>query len=240
MKVRHEIKFQINQLEYQVLQKKLIAVLKPDSHAKSNNRYHVRNLYFDDMNNTALTEKQAGIFKRGKYRIRIYNHSDSTIKFERKSKFGPYILKESTLISRSEADRLIAGDFDFLAKTKDRLLRDFYLEVRCNLMRPVLILEYEREAYVQPIGNIRITFDTGMRTGLGSTSFFDDYICTMSALNQEGTILEVKYNEILPEYIRGLFPETIRPQLAIGKFVICRTQQINQTGSPLCGNPLKF
>jgi hypothetical protein len=230
--LRHEFKYEIDQLEYQVLQKKLCTILQPDPHMISNGHrhYNVRSLYFDDYYDTSLNDKEAGIYRRKKYRIRIYNRSDDFIKFERKTKIGAYMLKESTRITREQADRLIGCNFDFLDKTENHLLKDFYLEARCNLMRPVVIVEYQREAYIHKVGTVRITFDTQLRTSLGCTQFFNKTYCSMSALEQKDIILEVKYNEVLPGYICGLFPNTIRPQLAIGKFVICRNQQLLQTG----------
>jgi hypothetical protein len=237
LSLRHELKYDIDTLQHQVLQKKLRTVLKPDPYMGPNRCYNIRNLYFDDVKDTALQEKQAGVPNRKKYRIRIYNHSDAVIKFERKSKINQYIFKESTRITRCEADQIIAGDFSFLAKSEDCLLREFYVENRCKLMRPVVIVEYDREAYVHPVGNVRITFDTDLRTGLGPTSFFDNDICTMGVVNRPSVILEVKYNEVLPQYICGLFPNTIRPRLAIGKFVLCRDQQRCQTGKTLGGLP---
>jgi len=233
--LRHELKYQIDTLQYQVLQKKLSVILKPDPNMEGNSRYNIRNLYFDDFRDTALCEKQAGVSNRKKYRMRIYNHSDAVIKFERKSKINQYTLKESTRINRGEADKIIAGNFDFLAKSEDHLLREFYLETRCNLMRPVIIVEYNREAYIHPIGNVRITFDTELRTGLGPLSFFDWNTSTMGVLDRPNIIMEIKYNEVLPQYICGLFPDTIRPRLSIGKFALCRTQQKCQMGSPAGG-----
>jgi hypothetical protein len=228
--IRHELKYEIDPLEYNVLKKKLITVLQPDPFMVPNSNYNVRNLYFDDCHNTALWDKEAGIFKRKKYRIRIYNRSDAYIKFERKTKIGAYMLKESTRITRDAADKLIAKDFNFLSHTTNKLLQDFYVETRCNLMRPVVIVEYEREAYVHPIGSVRITFDTQLRTALGCSDLFSKNLCIMSASEQTAIILEVKYNEVLPQFVCGLFPDTIRPKLAIGKFVICRSQQIIHRG----------
>jgi hypothetical protein len=227
--VRHELKYQVDPLEYDVLQKKLRAILKPDPNMLPNRSYNVRNLYFDDLTRSALADKEAGVYKRKKYRIRIYNHSDAYIKFERKTKLGPYMLKENTRITRELADKLIAQDFSCLATAEEPLLREFFLETRCHLMRPVVIVEYEREAYVHPIGNVRVTFDTHLRTATDCFNLFGN-LCAMSTLEQQGIILEVKYNEVLPEYIRGLFPDTIKPKLAIGKYVICRNQQLNQKG----------
>ncbi|MBN1245699.1 polyphosphate polymerase domain-containing protein [Candidatus Bathyarchaeota archaeon] len=240
IQLRHELKYQIDLLQYQVLQRKLITLLKPDPNMEPKSRYNIRNLYFDDFRETALCDKQSGIYKRKKYRIRIYNHSDALIKFERKTKIHQYILKESTKITRGEADKILSGDYSFLAKAKDQLLRDFYLETRCNLMHPVTIVEYDREAYIYPIGNVRITFDTDLRMDIGSTSFFDSNLCTISVIDQPARILEIKYNDFLPQYICGLFPNTIRPQSAFGKFSVCRTQQKCQTGHSACLIPTRY
>ncbi len=230
MILRHELKYQISTLEHQVLQKKLRIMLKPDPNMAPRKAYNVRTLYFDDFQDSAFYQKQAGIYKRKKYRLRIYNNSDSVIKFERKSKISSYILKETTLIKRKEADKIVAGEFGFLANTDNRLLREFYLDSRCELMRPVVIVEYEREAYVHPIGKVRITFDSCLRVGMDTRLFFDKDAYMTNVMNQKNIVLEVKYNEVFPEYIRGLFPDTIRPRLAIGKFVICRSQQMNRRG----------
>ncbi len=231
--LRHELKYQIDALEYQLLQKKLATILKPDPGMKGKNHYNIRSLYFDDMENSALCQKEAGIFRRKKYRIRIYNRCDSVVKFERKTKIGALMLKECVQISRAEAEKLIARDFDFLANADNNLLRDFFLETKCKLMRPVAIVEYDREAYIHPIGNVRVTFDTDLRIGYDLSTFFDSDDRSMSVMNQRGIILEVKYTEVLPQFISGLFPNTIRPQQAIGKFVLCRVQQISQSGSSL-------
>jgi hypothetical protein len=228
--LRHELKYEVNLLEYQVAQKKLSTILPPDPHMQGAGCYNVRSLYFDDVNNSSLSDKEAGVYKRKKYRMRIYNQQDDFIKFERKTRVGAYMLKESTRITREQADRIINCDFEFLAKADNKLLREFYWETRCNLMRPVVIVEYNREAYIHQVGTVRITFDTQLRTSLGYKQFFCRDYCSMRALTQQDIILEVKYNEVLPGYISGLFPDTIRPQLAVGKYVICRNQQIGQVG----------
>jgi hypothetical protein len=237
---RHELKYPIDLLQYQVLKRKLATLLKPDPNMDSKSHYNIRNLYFDDFRESALCDKAAGVYKRKKYRMRIYNHSDSTIKFERKSKVHQYIYKESARITRSEANKIIAGKCDFLAESSESLLRDFYFETRNNLMRPVAIVEYDREAYIHQVGNVRITFDTNLRVDIGSASFFDGSLCTMRVIDQPAILMEVKYNEFLPQYICGLFPDTIRPQAAFGKFSVCRTQQKCQSGTAACRIPANY
>ena len=163
--LRNEFKYEINPLQYQVLKKKVALLLKPDPFAGPEGGYHVRNLYFDDFRNTALWEKLAGVYKRKKYRMRIYKGKDETIKFERKAKLGQYILKDVATLTREEADRIIEGDVDFLSNSENPLLRTLYAETRQNLLRPVVIVEYYREAFYEPVSHVRITFDMWLAHG---------------------------------------------------------------------------
>ena len=229
-KPRHELKYSINFMQYQLLRKKLSIVLKPDPHAGPKGTYHIRSLYFDDFKNTARFDKQAGVIRRKKYRIRIYDYSDKCIKFECKTKNNQYVSKESVRISREEAEKIVAGNFSFLANSESCLLRELYLECRCNLLRPVVMVDYLREAYVHPVGNVRITFDMALHTNLGSLCLFECNAPTMGVDEECGIILEVKFDDVLPLHIRGLFPSTIRPQSANGKFAICRESTNALTG----------
>jgi hypothetical protein len=221
-RLRHELKYHLTFMQYRILRRKLGAVLKLDSHAGPDGRYHIRSLYFDDFRNTAFFDKMAGFATRKKYRMRIYNVCDDFIKFERKSKFNEYVFKESELLSREEADRIINGDVSFLADSNSQLLRCFYLECRRNLLRPVVLVDYLREAYVHPVGDVRVTFDIGVRTALGPISFFDRDISTVTVYEEPGVILEVKFDKVLPQIVRGLFSDGIRPRSALGKFAMCR------------------
>ncbi|MGD6810687.1 MAG: polyphosphate polymerase domain-containing protein [Candidatus Bathyarchaeia archaeon] len=228
---RRELKYSINPLEYQVLKSKVAYVLKPDPHMVTGASYQIRNVYFDDYKDTAYWEKEAGTYQRKKYRIRIYNNDDAVIKFERKSKIGGYVFKKTTLITRQQAEQLINGNFDFIADSDNKLLKEFYFESRRVLMKPIVIVEYNREAYVQPIGNVRVTFDSNLRTGPSVTEFFNKNASVTSTLAQQEMVLEVKYTDFLPVYVKGLFPNTIKLPEAIGKFSICRSQQMLQTGA---------
>ena len=221
-RLRHELKYHLNFIQYRILSKKLRAILKLDPHAGPDGRYHIRSLYFDDFRNTAFFDKMAGVPMRMKYRMRIYNFSDDVIKFERKSKFNDYVCKESAVLSREEADRIIGGDVTFLASHESQLLRCFYLDCRRNLLHPVVLVDYLREAYVHPVGDLRVTFDIGVRTGLGPVSFFDKGTSTVGLREEPGVILEVKFGSVLPEFVRGLLSENIRPRSALGKFAMCR------------------
>src|SRR4030043_1744543 len=128
--LRHEYKYELSPLQYQVLKKRVTLLFKPDPFTGPEGGYHIRNLYFDDFRNTSLYEKWAGIYRRKKYRMRIYDLNDKKIKFERKTKLGEYILKEGARLTREEADRIIARDFSFLVDSENHLLRTVYIESR--------------------------------------------------------------------------------------------------------------
>lgn len=223
--LRHELKFFISPVQYQVLSRTLRAALSPDPHGDENNQYHIRSLYFDTVNDDALYEKISGTANRNKYRIRIYNFSDRIIRLECKSKYRDLISKRSVPISRDLAEQLISADPTGLDTTTSGLVSDVFREMRTNLLHPVVIVDYLREAYLHPAEEVRITFDMQLRSGLGSIDLFNPYLPTVPPFNHDEIILEVKYNQVLPPYIANLLSSALRDgavQSAISKYVWCR------------------
>ena len=219
---RHEFKYYINYFEFEVLRRRLSAILKQDRFANENGDYHIRSLYFDDNKNTALFEKQSGTLKRKKYRIRIYNVSDKIIKLEKKSRIGQFIHKESASISKEEYLKIINGDLEFLKSRNNTLLMEFYLDCTINRYVPTVIVDYQREAYIWAINNVRITFDKELKTGLNKLDIFDKELPTINALDEPKMILEIKYDHFLPDFIRDILQIKSSQRFAISKYVICR------------------
>lgn len=222
--LRHELKYFITPLEYQVLSRVLDKTLHRDPNGDENNEYHIRSLYFDTFFNDALIDKLDGVKNRDKYRIRIYNFSDRFIRMECKTKVGSMISKRSTPIPKLLAEQLIAGDPTGLERTRSGLLRDVYREMKLHLLRPVVIVDYVREAYLHPAEEVRITFDKQLHTGLGSVDMFNPYVPTISPFDHGEMILEVKFNRSLPPYIRDILCTHVHSaqNSAISKYVWCR------------------
>lgn len=225
MNARHELKYYVSISQYQILSRLLSQVLTTDVHAVSNNEYHIRSLYFDTFSNTALHEKISGTADRNKYRIRIYNFSDSFIRMECKSKINVYISKRSTRISKELCQQLIAGDPTGLEHSSSGLMRDVFREMRINLLKPVVVVDYVREAYVHPAEEVRITFDKQLRSGMRGTDIFNPHLPVIPPFkNPNQIIMEVKYNRLLPPYIAQLITQVAPTahRSAISKYVICR------------------
>ncbi|MBR5224060.1 MAG: polyphosphate polymerase domain-containing protein [Clostridia bacterium] len=220
--LRHELKYFITPAEMSVLRNVLTPVMQLDPNGDENNEYHIRSLYFDTINDDALEEKIAGVGNRKKYRMRIYNFSDKVIKLECKSKYGDLISKQSVSIPRDLAEQLIAGDPEGLQRMRHPLLHDVYREMKTHLLRPAVIVDYVREAYIHPAEDVRITFDKTLRTGLYSHDIFNPSIPTYPVFDDPVEILEVKFNEFLPTYIQAILSGVTAQRSAISKYTWCR------------------
>ena len=199
---RNEWKYLISVGEKELLRLRMSPFLHLDPHADEGG-YMIRSLYFADYWNSAYEEKEAGILMRKKYRIRIYNYSDRSIKLERKKKHGSYIFKESAPLTREEVEKILAGDYEFLLKSQYPLCREFYVECVSNMMRPRTIVDYDREPWIMDEGTVRVTFDRDVR--------------------------EVKFTEMLPQIVRDILPPHAAEFTAVSKYVLCyeKTRYMN-------------
>ena len=219
---RHELKYFINPAELDVLRARLRPVMRMDSHCRGGKPYIIRSLYFDDIDDSAFYDKQAGVMHRDKYRIRIYRYSDKEIFLERKRKMGDLIQKSSVQITRRLCEQLISGDPRGLQTSSNPLLQDVYVQMRTRLLRPAVIVDYAREAYLHPAENVRITFDLNMRSGLHSQDLFNAELPTVCPHDRDVEILEVKFDHYLPEHIAGLLRGVEAERSAVSKYVLCR------------------
>ena len=222
--LRHELKYFISPGEYHVLSRVLDRVLGRDPNGDENNEYHIRSLYFDTMYNDAVIDKVDGVKSRDKYRIRIYNFSDKLIRLECKTKVNQLISKRSIAIPKLLAEQLIAGDPMGLERTRSGLLRDIYREMVLNRLRPVVLVDYVREAYIHPAEEVRITFDKQLHSGLLSRELFDPYVPTVPVFDHDEIIMEIKFNRVMPPYVRDLLCTHVQSAQisAISKYVWCR------------------
>ena len=222
IKMRHEQKYYISQGDAYYLSTLLSRTMQRDKNADQYGEYHIRSLYFDDCFNSAMSDKLDGVKNRHKYRIRIYNFSDKVIRLERKSKHGDYISKLSCGISRDLAEQIIAGDPYGLETLNHPLLQDVYRMMTTRLLRPAVIVDYVREAYIHPCEETRVTLDKQLRTGYLSSDLFNPALPTYPCLDQNQTILEIKYNRRFPEFILPITSSIPAQRSAISKYVWCR------------------
>ena len=222
VKFRHELKHYINFSDYISIKSRLRSIMHIDKNANENNEYKIRSLYFDNVYDKALMEKVIGVPKRDKFRIRFYNNNHEFIRLEKKSKIRGLCLKDSEKITKEECEKIISGDIEFLRDSNKKLFIDLYSEMKGNLLRPRTIVDYTREAYIYPMGNVRITFDKSIRTGLNSINMFDDNLPTIETIDNKYIVLEVKFDEFLPEVIRDIIQVKERRATSISKYEAAR------------------
>lgn len=221
--LRHELKYIITETDYLWLRDRIAAVMPLDSYADPATRgYGIRSLYFDDILDRALFEKMEGDSLRNKYRIRIYSHNKDRILLEKKSKVMYYTAKDSLTLTREQCDALLSGDYNAIYPSESRLLQEFYGITKTRLLKPRVIVDYFREAYVYPAGNVRITFDLNVRSGLYSNDLFSGIPSTVPALEPDEHVLEVKFDAFLPSHLRALLQGIPGQRTAVSKYVLCR------------------
>ena len=221
MKFRHEYKFYVNQSEYIVLRQRLRSVMESDSHTDENGEYKIRSLYFDNLYDKALLEKLNGVNNREKFRIRYYNDDFSKISLEKKSKINGLCNKVSAPLTKEECEKILDGDLDWMLESPYDLVKELYVKMKTQLLKPKVLVDYMREPFVYEYGNVRITLDRDIRTGLYVTDLFDLDAPTIIA-GEPVIILEVKYDEYLPGFIRDIVDLKNKQATAYSKYGVCR------------------
>lgn len=220
MDFRHEWKHEINYSDMLTLRHRLKTVMTPDPHA-ADGSYFIRSLYFDNLVDKALREKIDGVNHREKFRIRYYNYNTSLIHLEKKSKWDGLGNKQSAELTAPEAQSIVDGDWGWMPDSGRPLVQELYSKMQTQELRPKTIVDYTREPLVYAPGNVRVTLDYNIRTGLNRTDFLNQDCVTIPASNSP-IILEVKWDEYLPSIIRDIVQLAGRHTAAFSKYAICR------------------
>ena len=220
LKFRHEIKHEINASDAVAIRQRLGAVAKNDPHAK-NGKYLIRSLYFDDLSDKALREKVDGVNFREKFRIRFYNGDTSLIHLEKKSKINGLCNKQSAPLTTEQAQDIVDGKLEWMKESSWQLVQELYSKMQGSGLRPKTIVDYTRTPFIYGPGNVRVTIDYDIRTGLHTTDFLNPDCVTVPA-GDPVIILEVKWDEYLPEIIRRAVQLESRHGTAFSKYAVCR------------------
>lgn len=246
LEYRHEFKYVVSRIEIACLRSRIQSIMELDSHTGDKNVYQIRSLYFDDYKNTCFYENEEGTSPREKFRIRIYDSSPEVIHLELKQKNRGKTHKDSCTLTKGECDAILNGRLRWKAaalvlpgdetggaetggaetggaEAKQRaVLHKFFLQQETRRLEPKVIVEYEREPYVYRNGNVRVTFDTDIRSSSAKNRFFEERIPARPVMPVGYHLMEVKYDEFLPDHIyRALQLENLRLS-TFSKYYLCR------------------
>lgn len=220
MQYRHEAKVAISAMDAMVIRSRLSAIASPDPNAKAGS-YLIRSLYFDTPSDRALREKLDSVNKREKFRIRMYDNDPSFIQLEKKSKLNGLGTKCKDRLEVREVQRLLEGDVGWMLDSGRPLVQELYAKWQGQVLRPKTVVQYRREPFVYAPGNVRVTLDSELRTGVRSLDFLNPDCLLVPALDAP-TLMEVKWDDFLPGIIKDAVQLGGRRQAAFSKYAACR------------------
>jgi len=221
MEFRHELKFILNPQDAAILKKNLSQLMTMDPNGDEQGRYMVRSLYFDTIGGDAFFDKLDGVEYRRKYRIRYYNQDTSFIRLESKLKIDDLSNKTQQRLSLPMAEQLMRGEIGSIPLQSDGVLKDFALDMKLNGLRPSVIVDYQRTAYLHQVLDVRITFDEYIRSRVFDTQLFKTKFGSVDVLDPGEVVLEVKYDELIPSAVADLLRQVPMIRLAVSKYAYC-------------------
>ena len=220
---RRELKYYINYFDYTYLTSILSNLFNKDRYNQKIDGYHVRSIYFDNKSDNNYYQKISGIETRKKYRIRIYNLNSDTVRLEIKNKYNNIILKEILIIRSEDVEKITSGDYRCLLNYTDPIANKIYFEFNKDYYRPVIIIDFVRNAYFYDLNDIRITFDRQLeKNEVNVYDIFEKNLKMDPVFSSNKIILEIKYNNILPLWIKNLLQISRFESCAISKYTLSR------------------
>lgn len=213
--MRKEIKYEINYEQYKNIQQILKIVIKKDKNSNENAEYSVKTMYFDNYRHEIENDKKNDINAIKKYRIRMYNNNETDIFLERKTNENGYILKEKEKIKKEDVENILNGDYKNILDENSNLKTELYLKMNLKQFRPVLVIQYDRIAYLDEISKARITLDRNIKSTINCNKFFEEIESTTDGKY----ILEVKYEKFLPKYMKEIITDIKNKRIESSKFI---------------------
>ncbi|QCR31072.1 polyphosphate polymerase domain-containing protein [Lysinibacillus sp. SGAir0095] len=218
---RYEFKHEMTKLDCYLLRNRLTYYMEVDPHANKDGKYLIRSVYFDNFDNKVLTQKKEGYYERDKFRVRLYDYDTSFLNLEKKSKRNNLTYKQKCHISAQEYEQIRIGDISWMEYDTRTLIRELFLEMNMCQLKPVTVVDYEREVFIYRYGNVRVTFDSNIKTSFRNNDVLNPDL-PMIETNPDIVILEVKYDEFLPEVVKKLLQIGDRRKGTYSKYQISR------------------
>lgn len=209
----------------EILKARLSPVLRTDEH-QNGTCYRIRSLYFDDDADSAFYDNDAGTDRRKKFRLRVYDRPEDGIRLEIKHKARGGTKKDSCAMPKALCEGILRGEPMPWDAGYPSVLTELYREMQTRMLRPRIIVEYERSAFVCAAGNVRITFDRNIAFSARIESFLEEQLPQTPVLPKGLHLLEVKYDELIPDYAVQLLETGELTRTTFSKFYLaCLAQK---------------
>lgn len=223
---RHEYKYFLDPPQKEILQIKANTLLMKDSHTNEDGKYKIKSLYFDNIGNECLKDNLYGSDPRAKFRIRYYNNNLSRIVLEKKYKKRGMCYKQSIPITIEECKEFMKGHIPTISNDDSSLKIELLSEMATKGLIPKTIVTYVRTPYVYPAGNVRITFDEDITSSNDISHFLEEKYIQRPVFGLGQSLLEVKWDELLPKHIQDVLCLENLNWTAFSKYYMCRLFEI--------------
>lgn len=221
-KYRHEYKYIIDSVEAAILEMRAAGLLQRDRHAGHAGTYLIKSLYFDDYEDSCFWEKEDGYNERSKFRIRYYNNDSNYLRLEKKSKKNGMCCKESVCITKEMCREFMKGGIPQVEENMSEKMKELFTEMRIRKLQPKVIVIYERAPYVCSMGNVRVTFDRSLSSSNDISHFLDRDLIVRPVMQRGESLMEIKWDEVLPEYISTQLSLDSLQWNSFSKYCLCR------------------
>lgn len=221
VKGRRELKHEMTSLDCYLLRNKLKHFMKPDPHAKINGKYLIRSVYFDNLDNKVLSQKKEGLLDRDKFRVRLYDYNMDYLNLEKKSKRDNLTFKQKCRLTTEEYERIRIGDIEWMEHDTRSLIKDLYVQMKLYQLKPMTVVDYQREVFIYKYGNVRVTFDSCIKTSVRNNDLLNPDLA-MVETTPNVVVLEVKFDEYLPDIIKQLLQVIDRRKGGYSKYQYSR------------------
>jgi hypothetical protein len=247
---RHECKYYLAPSLVPALRDFLKAFVEPDGYAPRGDipLYPVCSLYLDSPDLRLYRGTVQADLNRYKLRVRTYDDLPSSLAhFEIKARADRIVHKLKASLPRGDAqavlDRGLAGATAALGPVLPPSLSHFLSRVHQVRARPVMRVKYWREAYESRRGEpVRVTFDRDLQYAVTPVAEVGHEAGEWNGVALEGAIVELKFTDRFPLWVRELVRAFDLRQCSIPKYVLCvdeavRLGQIEgPSNSPRMGN----
>ena len=223
---RVEDKFSCSEMEMFFLRKRLEVIMSIDGNTKGKDSYQITSIYFDDVGNSCFHDSIDGVRERCKYRIRVYDNSFQVIKLEIKYKKDNRIYKESQKITYEQMKKFLEGHPVEENEYGSKVITKMNLAIKTRKLEPVIIVEYDRTAFIYDPGNVRITLDQNLRYSTNIKAFISNKKENYRIVPEDNRVIEVKYDEFLPAYIADIIESGKMEQTTFSKYCLCRRMEL--------------
>lgn len=226
-KYRHEYKYMIDSKQEHILAIKAAGLMKLDKYTGDEGEYRITSLYFDDAVNSCFYENEDGTDPRSKFRIRYYNDDSMHLKLEKKSKKNGMTLKESCTLTQEECRQMMQGNIPQVTEHTDGTAAKLFSEMRLRKLLPKVIVSYDRVPFVYRAGNVRVTFDKNLTASSDISGFLEGDYAKRPIMQKGESVLEVKWDELLPMHIKEYMHLERLQWTAFSKYYLCRKHNLN-------------